>query len=268
MGKKVTSTVGVANTSPSMIEPPSSAPSLDESTERAVVIDARELTTREINSRIKQLISKGKNEITIRNPDARHNLAVGIIRPCKITFEGSVGYYCCSFCEGINVIVDGNSGWGLADNFMSGTVFLGKTAGASLGASMHGGEILVAGDAGARAGISMKGGAIIVAGNTGFLTGFMMQKGKIIVLGDVGDAAGDSMYEGIIYVGGNIGSLGADAKVESVTLEEKEMIKAALKKWGMQSLRKVGLDFKKIVSAKRLYHYDALEPLEKERLVI
>ena len=95
----------------------------------------------------------------------------------------------------------------------------------------------------------------------------MMQRGRIIVMGGVGDAAGDSMYEGIVYVGGEIGSLGVDAKTESATESEEVELRAFLKalKFRDDILPR---RFRKIVSAKRLYHYDSLEPLERERLVI
>ncbi len=75
------------------------------------------------------------------------------------------------------------------------------------------------------------------------------------------------MYEGVIYVGGEIGSLGADAKIEDVTPTELEMIDNELRNWGAENSR-ISSKFRKIVSMKRLYHYDALEPLEKERMVI
>ncbi len=230
-------------------------------------IDARRLTTRQLNASIKSAASKGRKSIAIFNPDARHNVAVGIITRCNLSFAGSVGYYCCAYCDGISATIDGNSGWGLGDNLMSGSIVVKKDAGASVGASMRGGQILVWGNAGARAGISMKGGTLIVAGNSGFLTGFMMQKGRIIVMGDVGDAAGDSMYEGVVYVGGEIDSLGADAKIESITRKEETELKTFL---GALKFRADVLPkrFRKIVSAKRLYHYDSLEPLERERLVI
>jgi glutamate synthase domain-containing protein 3 len=230
-------------------------------------LDARKLTTRKLNSSIKSAVSKGRMNISILNPDARHNMAVGIVKPCNISFAGSVGYYCCAYCDGINATVEGNSGWGLGDNLMSGKIVVKKDAGASVGASMRGGEILVWGDAGARVGISMKGGTLTIAGKSGFLTGFMMQKGRIIVLGDVGDAAGDSMYEGVVYVGGNIDSLGADAKVETATRQEDAEVKAVIK--GLRMREDLLPDrFRKIISLKKLYHYDSLEPLEKERLVI
>jgi len=227
-------------------------------------IDARALSTREINTRIKKAINAGKR-LTIINPDARHNLCVGVITPGSIAFQGSVGYYCCSYCDGINVLVEGNTGWGFADNLMSGRILVKKDVGASAAASMRGGELVVLGNAGARAGISMKGGTLIIGGDSGFLTGFMMQKGRIIVLGDVGDAAGDSMYEGVVYVGGEIGSLGADAKVESVSKQEESELLSTLEGLKLPGATK---RFRKIISAKKLYHYDSLEPLERERFVI
>lgn len=230
-------------------------------------MDARALSTREINSGIKRLLSKGPRRITVLHPDAKHNLCVGVITSGSIVFEGSVGYYCCSYCDGIEVTVEGNTGWGFGDNLMSGMILVRRDAGASLAASMRGGRIVVLGNAGARAGISMKGGDLVIAGSAGFLTGFMMQKGRIIVLGDVGDAAGDSMYEGVVYVGGEIGSLGADAKVEPVGPEEYVEVVSAIEKLKIPASR-IPKALRKIVSAKRLYHYDSLEPLERERFVI
>jgi glutamate synthase domain-containing protein 3 len=127
---------------------------------------------------------------------------------------------------------------------------------------MRGGELFIGGNAGARAGISMKGGTMVVGGNTGFLTGFMMQKGRIIICGDAGEALGDSMYEGAIYVGGKIGSLGADAKVEEIGEDELIDILGVLRAHGIDDKR----SFTKVVSAKKLYHYDNLERLEKAAL--
>ena len=230
------------------------------------VIDARMLTTSQLNLSLRTAVASGKRNVTILNPDARNSLGVGLIRPCNITFSGSVGYYCCAFCDGINATIEGNSGWGLGSNLMSGRIIVRKDAGASVGASMRGGEILVCGTAGARAGILMKGGTLVIAGDSGFMTGFMMQKGRIIVLGNVGHAAGDSLYEGLLYVGGKIGSLGADAKIEGTTPKEDAQVKYRVKALKIDAV--LPHKFQKIVSAKKLYHYDSLEPLERERLVI
>ena len=94
-----------------------------------------------------------------------------------------------------------------------------------------------------------------------------MQKGKIIVLGDLGSAAGDSMYEGVIYFGGKVQSLGADAQVQSVDRRESREVVGVLENAGAK--REIfPASFKKITSKKKLYHYDSLEPLERDRLVI
>ena len=222
------------------------------------ILDASNISTRQLNSRLKELV-KEEESITISNPNARHNIAVAIHEHCKIHIDGSVGYYSASLLDGPDITIDGNAGWALGENMMSGKITLQKDAGASLASSMRGGEIFVGGNAGARAGISMKGGTLLVKGNTGFLTGFMMQKGRIIVCGDVGEAVGDSMYEGTIYVAGKIGSLGNDAKIEQVSEAELIDIWEVLGKYGIHEK----LAFTKIISAKKLYNFDALERLEK-----
>ena len=223
-----------------------------------VSLDANKLTTRELNAKLKELAAKGE-EVTVLNPQARHNIAVALFGRCKITIDGSVGYYSASLMDGPEVTIEGNAGWAVGENLMGGNITVTKNAGASAAASMRGGEVVVGGDAGARAGISMKGGELVIGGDSGFMTGFMMQKGRIVVCGDVGDGVGDSMYEGEIYIGGKFESLGSDAKTEETT--ETELIEL----WDL--LEKQGIDkkprFTKIVSAKKLYHFDSLERAEK-----
>ena len=226
-----------------------------------VSIDAAQLSTRELNIKLNALVEDNQ-DVKIINPRARHNVVVGILKKCQITVEGSLGYYCASLLDGPTVCIEGNSGWALGENLMNGVIRLSKDAGGSVGASMRGGEIFVGRNAGARAGISMKGGTLIIKGNAGFLTGFMMQKGTIIVCGDVGDAVGDSMYEGVIYVGGKITSLGNDAKIANPTQTELSVIDKKLKKNNITGSYK----FKKIISEKKLYHFDKLERLEKSAI--
>jgi glutamate synthase domain-containing protein 3 len=222
-----------------------------------VSIDARQLSATEINRKIKE-VAETSGEITILNPQARHNIAVGVLKPCKINVEGSVGYYGASLMDGPEVHISGNAGWALGENLMGGKITVTKDAGASVAASMRDGDIYVGRNVGARAGISMKGGTLLVGGNSGFLTGFMMQKGRIIVCGDVGDAVGDSMYEGVIYIGGEIGSLGADAREEEISEGELIELWDVLEQHGITEKPR----FRKIVSEKKLYHFDTLERLE------
>jgi len=224
-----------------------------------VSLDAWQVAPRELNTQIKELAANGAGKITITNPGARHNIAVGILTECELEIDGSVGYYVATLLDGPRITINGNAGWALGENLMNGSISLTKSAGASVAASMRGGEIFIGGNAGARAGISMKGGTLIIGGDSGFLTGFMMQKGRIIVCGDVGDAAGDSMYEGTIYFGGDIGSLGADAKIEESTEDELIEIWNLLEERGISERP----HFRKIVSQKNLYHYDEQERHER-----
>ena len=49
-------------------------------------------TAREINAEIRQAIAGGDRDIVVKDPGARHNLAVGILEPVRIRIAGSAGY--------------------------------------------------------------------------------------------------------------------------------------------------------------------------------
>ena len=219
-------------------------------------IDAAGRTTREVNAAIRAAIAAGAKEIRVLNPDARHNLGVGLLAPVRLTFEGSAGYYCGGMIDGPTVEVRGNAGWGLAECMMSGTVIVEGHAGNGAAASIRGGTVVVRGSAAARAGIAMKGGLLVVGGSVGYMTGFMMQRGTIVVCGDADEALADSMYEGRVFVGGKIAELGNDAVVKEVTGEDQEFLRDALKPLGLSP---TAFDFKKVESGRRLWNFDKKE---------
>ena len=78
------------------------------------------------------------------------------------------------------VVVDGNAGTGVAENMMSGSVWVKGNASQSAGATAHGGLLVVEGNAAARCGISMKGVDIVVGGNVGHMSAFMAQAGRLV----------------------------------------------------------------------------------------
>ena len=45
-------------------------------------------TTREINRLIRDAIAAGQRELQILQPDARHNLAVALLQPVRLIFDG------------------------------------------------------------------------------------------------------------------------------------------------------------------------------------
>jgi len=101
----------------------------------------------------------------------------------------------------------------------------------------------------------MKGGTIVVRGDTGYMTGFMMQRGAMIICGDAGEALGDSMYTGRIFVGGKIAELGNDAVIEPLTDDDQLFLAATLDQAEIVN----GYDFKKVVSARRLWNFSKKE---------
>lgn len=215
-------------------------------------------TVRDINVEIKRLIADGQTEISIENPVAQHNLGVAVLHPVKLTFNGSVGYYCAGMVDGPTVEIKGSAGWGLAESMMDGTVIVDGNAGNGAAASIRGGTVVIHGDAAARLGVSMKGGLIIIGGNCGYMAGFMAQRGTIIVCGNAGEAFADSMYEGICFVGGEIAELGNDAIVEKPTQEDLTLLQSTLSHHLPDSEHQLH-NFKKVVSERKLWNFDKNE---------
>jgi len=218
------------------------------------VLDCAELTTRELNQKLKALASEGIPSVKVINPAGRHNLAVGITQAIAIQFQGTVGYYCGGLSEKVDIEVFGGCGWSVGENLMSGNIIIHGNASANAAASAHGGKVCILGNAGPRAGISLKGGTLIVTGNAGYGSAFMMQQGCLIICENVGENLADSIYDGVIYVGGNIASLGADAQIGTMTPQDWQRLDEELQPFAINHEK---YDFKKVVCAKELYNFKA-----------
>ncbi|MDA0838094.1 MAG: glutamate synthase [Planctomycetota bacterium] len=218
-------------------------------------IDCRDKTTREINRAIKALIKEGAHEITLQKPMGKHNLAVALLEPVSVKFEGSVGYYCAGLMDGADVDIKGSAGWGVGESMMNGNLVVRGNAGNGAGAAMRGGTVVVHGNAAARAGVSMKGGVLLITGDCGYMTGFMAQKGNIIVCGNAGEGFADSMYATVCFVGGEPGELGTDAVVEDLNDEDLAFLKNALET-KVNGDAPDALAFKKIVAGRKLWNFD------------
>jgi glutamate synthase domain-containing protein 3 len=223
--------------------------------------DAHSLTTRQINLELRRLVyEEGIAEVTVNNPGAKHSLGVGILTRCRITFNGSLGYFACGMIDGPEVHIAGRVGWSTCENMMSGVVVVDGNAGSLTGAALRGGDLVVKGQVGARSGIDQKGGTIISLGDAGSMTGFMMQRGRQILCGDVGPGLGDSMYDGQIYVAGKVKSLGIDCVPGEWTDADTEFIDRKFRIYDLGSPP----EFQKYVCGKKLYNYDSLEPSERK----
>jgi len=226
-------------------------------------IDASNLPANAVNLRLRELMQDGYGTVVIKNPGAKHSIAVGILNRLNLIIEGSLGYFGLGLIDGPNVRISGRVGWSCAENMMSGTILIEKNAGSQFGAAIRGGDLVCRGNVGSRTGIDMKGGTIIVGGDTGAFTGFMMQRGRMVICGNAGKNLGDSMYDGTIYIAGEPASLGVDAVWGTLTDLDRAWLERKLRMYDL--LPKAGASaFRKIVAGKQLWNYDNLEPTEKK----
>jgi glutamate synthase domain-containing protein 3 len=244
-----------------LAEPDAAVPMVSELDGDRAVFDAKELSTRQINLELRWLLyDRRVKDVTVLNPGAKHSLGVGILTRCRITFDGSLGYFGLGLIDGPEVHVTGRVGWSTCENMMSGVVVIDRNAGSLTGAAIRGGDLVVKGQVGARTGIDQKGGTILVLGSAGSMTGFMMQRGRMIICGDVGPGVGDSMYDGTIYVGGKVKSLGIDCVPGDWTDADTELVERKFRIYGLGEPP----ELQKFVCGKQLYNYDTLEPSERK----
>lgn len=217
--------------------------------------DLAQTPVRELNAYLhRNPVAQGVQKVVVLNPDGAHNIAVGLDCPIEVEIQGHVGYYAGGMNKLARITITGSAGTGVAENMMSGRVHVKGFASNSAGASMHGGLLVIDGDAGLRCGISLKGGDIVVGGSVGSFSAFMAQAGRMVICGDAGDALGDSLYEAVLYVRGRIKSLGADAQIEPMTEADYAAVKELLDAAGLSHDPK---DFKRVASARSLYHWNA-----------
>jgi glutamate synthase domain-containing protein 3 len=247
-----------------LVEPFAEVPNVSTIEDGRATFDAADLTTRQINLELRNLIyEQGIGDVTVLNPDAKHSIGVGILQRCRIRYEGSLGYFGLGLIDGPEITVTGRVGWSVCENMMSGVVVIEKNAGSLTGAAMRGGDLIVKGAVGARTGIDQKGGTIIVGGDAGTNTGFMMQRGRQVILGNVGPNLGDSMYDGTLYVAGKVKSLGLDCVEGEWTDADTELIERKFRIHGLGDPPPL----QKFVCGKVLYNYDNLEPSEKKLVI-
>ena len=252
---------GITYDARGLVEPDDSVPAVAEISGTSAVFDAKDLTTRKINLVLRQLVyERGIKDVTIKNPGAKHSLGTGILTRCKITFEGSLGYFGATMIDGPEVHITGRVGWSACQNMMSGVVVIEGNAGSLTGAALRGGDMVIKGRVGARTGIDQKGGLIVTMGSAGSMTGFMMQRGRQIICGDAGHGLGDSMYDGVIYVGGKVASLGVDCVPGEWTDADSEYVERKFSIYGLGTPPRLD----KFVCGKKLYNYDNLEPSERK----
>jgi glutamate synthase domain-containing protein 3 len=221
----------------------------------ADTFDLGQRPVRELNAALHALSADtNRTNWRILHPRGQHAIAVGLDVPLDVTIEGPVGYYAAGMNAQARVVINGNAATGVAENMISGEVWVRGDASQSAGATGHGGLLVIEGNAGARCGISMKGIDIVVRGSVGHMSAFMAQSGNLVVCGDAGDALGDSLYEARLFVRGAVKSLGSDCEEKPMGAAEHAIVAGLLARAGFGDVDAAA--FRCYGSARRLYHFN------------
>jgi len=225
-----------------------------------IILDLQKQSLRDVNRSLHEN-SPGLagHSIQILHPAGHHSVAAGVNVAAHIEVQGHVGYYAAGMNRQAKITIDGNAGCGLAENMMSGQVRVKGNASTCAGATAQGGLLIIEGNAASRCGISLKGADIVVGGSVGHMSGFMAQAGRLVVCGDAGHGLGDSLYEAVIYVRGELHGLGADAEQQDMTDEDVAQLERLL---AAAEFSHKPQDFKRIGSARTLYHWNPDADLE------
>ena len=143
-----------------------------------VTLDLSKLTITECNEKIRECGQDGQ-DVEVINPDARHNIGVGLTDPINVTVKGSAGYFCGGLSHGATYNIEHNVGWAVGDNIYAGACIVGGNAGAIAGVGLRGGEVVVRGNMGSRAGQIMKSGTLLCGGDCAFMAGYINTTGAI-----------------------------------------------------------------------------------------
>ena len=181
-------------------------------------LDAKGVYYRELNSKVREAVSKGEKEIRLKNVNGQYYIGDGLRGDCKIIVEGVPGNDLAAFMDGPTIVVKGNAQDNIGNTMNSGKVIVEGHAGDVLGYGMRGGKLHIRGDVGYRVGIHMKGykkqmPVIISGGSAGDFFGEYMAGGVLVLLGLdknprrtalVGDYIGTGMHGGMIFIRGEV----------------------------------------------------------------
>src|SRR4030043_279090 len=232
-----------------------------EKTDSVVKIDARGILTRELNARLREVLSTGTKKIELRNVCGQRYIGTDLGKPVEIEIFGTPGNDLGAFMDGPRIIVRGNAQDGCGNTMNEGEIIVHGHAGDIIGLSARGGKIFIRDSVGYRAGIHMKEyeekKPVLVTGGTAqdFL-GEYMAGGTLIMLrlnlkeGETHKAnyVGTGMHGGVIYLRGNIADFQLGKEVGVAELDEKDCLD--LEKYVCEFAFHFGYDVKEILKQK------------------
>lgn len=199
-------------------------------------IDGDGLHHRELNFILRTLNPNDVKKIEVHNVHGQRYIGTNLKTGATIDLYGTPGNDLGAFMDTPNLIVHGNVQDGVGNTMNNGKIVVHGHAGDVTGYSMRGGKLFIRDSVGYRAGIHMKQyrekkPLLVVGGGAKDFLGEYMAGGILIVLnlnrkdGYTPRFVGTGMHGGTIYIRGEAKNLGKDVKKESLTEEDRKILK-------------------------------------------
>ncbi len=200
-----------------------------------VKIDASGVYYRDLNARLREVVSNGTGKIELRNVHGQRYIGTDLDRPVDIEIFGTPGNDLGAFMNGPRITVHGNAQDGCGNTMNDGEIIVHGHAGDTVGLSARGGKIFIREDVGYRAGIHMKEyrekkSTLVIGGTAQDFVGEYMAGGILIILGmhphhpktHRAKYIGTGMHGGVIYIRGKVEDYQLGAEVGVAELEEAD----------------------------------------------
>lgn len=201
-----------------------------------VKIDASGVYYRDLNARLREVVSSGAQKIELHNVHGQRYIGTDLDRPVEIEVFGTPGNDLGAFMHGPKIIVRGNAQDGCGNTLNEGEIIIHGHAGDIIGLSARGGKIFVREEVGYRAGIHMKEyqdkrPVLVIGGTAQDFLGEYMAGGILILLGlNLGSGGrhrvkfiGTGMHGGVIYLRGSVEDYQLGKEVGITELDENDL---------------------------------------------
>jgi glutamate synthase domain-containing protein 3 len=212
-----------------------------------IVIDAKGMHYTPLNTRIREAVAGGADEIVLEHVLGQRFIANGLTGEVAITIHGVPGGDLGMFMNGPTCTVYGNCDHAPGNTMDGGRIVIHGSAGDAVAHSMRGGEVFVRDDIGYRGGIHMKEyrnkrPVLVIGGHARAFTGEYMAGGLLIVLGIGQERAvdergiGSGIHGGEIFIRGEVDEhhLGVGAMKQPFGPEERERIRPYIEEFCTQ----------------------------------
>ncbi|MFC2009483.1 hypothetical protein ACFLT3_00980 [Chloroflexota bacterium] len=186
-------------------------------TDPILKLDASGLYYRELNAKLRNIVSNGTQRIQLLNVYGQRYIGTDLDKPVEIEIFGTPGNDLGAFMDGPRIVVRGNAQDGCGNTMNEGEIIVHGHAGDIIGMSARGGKIFVKEDVGYRAAIHMKEyedkkPVLVIGGTAQDFAGEYMAGGILILLGlnlkdeenHRANFIGTGMHGGVIYLRGAI----------------------------------------------------------------